>query len=55
MEVLSLGNITIFNKLYFYQIGPVIDPKMRKLQENIGFLLKNQLYLNLYALRMTVQ
>ena len=41
--------------MFFYQIGPVIDPKMRNLQEIIGFLLKIQLYLNLYALIMTVQ
>ena len=26
---------------FFYQIGPVIDPKMRNLQEIMGFLLKN--------------
>ena len=31
-----------------------MDPKMRNLQEIIGFLLKIQLYLNLYALIMTV-
>ena len=36
--------------IFFYQIGPVIDPKMRNLQEIMGFLLKNLLYLNLYAL-----
>ena len=34
-------------------MGPVIDPKMRNLQELIGFLTKIQLYLNLYALIMT--
>ena len=43
-------NISIFNKLFFYQIGPVIDPKMRNLQKIIGFLLKIQLYLNMYVL-----
>ena len=48
--MLSQGNISIFNKLFFYEIGPVIDPKMRNFLEIIGFLLKNQLYLNLYAL-----
>ena len=54
--MLSQGNISIFTKLFFYQIGPVIiDPKMRNLQEIIGFLLKIQLYLNLYDLIMTVQ
>ena len=53
--MLSQGNVSIFNKLFFYRIGPVIDPKMRNLQEIIGFLLKIQLYLNLYALIMTVQ
>ena len=53
--MLSQGNISICNKLFFYQIGPVIDSKMRNLQEIIGFLLKIQLYLNLYALIMTVQ
>ena len=47
--MLSQGNISIFNKLFFYQIGLVIDPNMRNLQEIIGFLLKIQLYLNLYA------
>ena len=30
----------MFNKLFFYQIGPVIDPKMRSLQEIKGFLFK---------------
>ena len=54
IEVFSQENISIFNKLFFYQIGPVIDPKMRNLQEIMGFLLKIQLYLNLYALIMTV-
>ena len=44
----------IFNKLMFYQMGSVIDPKMRNLQEIIGFLVKIQLYLNLYGLKMTV-
>ena len=34
-------------------MGPVIEPKMRNLQEIIGFLLKNQLYLNLYVLIVT--
>ena len=37
----SQENISIFNKLFFfYQIGPVIDPKMRNLQEIIGFFVK---------------
>ena len=44
----------MFHKLFFYQIGLVIDPKMRNLQEKIGCLLKIQLYLNLCALIMTV-
>ena len=35
-------------------MGPVIDPKMRNLQEIIRVLVKIQLYLNLYALKMTV-
>ena len=35
-------------------MGPVIDPKMCNLQEKIGFLVKIQLYLNMYALKMTV-
>ena len=46
----SQENISIFNKLFFYQIGPVIDPKMRNLQEIMEFLLKIQIYFNLYAL-----
>ena len=33
----------------------MIDPKKRNLQEITGFLLKIQLYLNLYALIMTVE
>ena len=33
----------------------MVDPKMRNLQEIIGFVWKIQLYLNLYALIMTVQ
>ena len=33
-------NISIFNNFFFYQIGPVIDPKMRNLQEIIGFFVK---------------
>ena len=36
-------------------MGPVIDPKMCNLREIIGFLVKIQLYLNLYALKMTVR
>ena len=35
-------------------MGLVIDPKMRNLQEIIGFLTKIQFYLDLYALIMTV-
>ena len=31
-------------------MGPVIDPKILYVQEKIGFLSKNQLYLNLYAI-----
>ena len=46
--MLSQGNISILNQLFFYQIGPVIDHKMHNLQEIIGFLLKIQLYLYLY-------
>ena len=34
-------------------MGLVIDPKMRNLQEIIGFLTKIQLNVNLYALIMT--
>ena len=34
-------------------MGPVIDPKMGNLEKIIGFLTKIQLYLNLYALKMT--
>ena len=33
----------------------MIDPKIRHLQEIMGFLLKIQLYLKLYALIMTVK
>ena len=44
--MISQGNISIFNKFLFYQIGPVIDPKMRNLHEIMGFLLKIQLYFN---------
>ena len=51
MEVYSQENISIFNKLPFYQMGLLIDPKMRNLQEILGFLVKIQLYLNLYALK----
>ena len=54
MEVYSQENISIFNDLLFYQMGPVIDPNMCNLREIIGFLVKIQLYLNLYALKMTV-
>ena len=32
-------------------MGPVIEPKKRNLQEITGFLVKIQLYLNLYALK----
>ena len=39
--MISQGNISICNKFLFYQIGPVIDPKMRNLQEIIGFFVKN--------------
>ena len=41
--------------MLFNEIGPVIDHKMRNLQEIMGFLLKIQLYLHLYVLIMTVQ
>ena len=54
IEVYSQENISIFNNLLFYQMGPVIDPKMCNLLEIIGFLVKIQLYLNLYALKMNV-
>ena len=54
IEVYPQENISIFNKLFFYWVGLVINPKMRNLQEIIGFLTKNQFYLNLYALIMTV-
>ena len=37
MEVYFQKNISIFNKLFFYQMGPVIDPKMRNLQEMCNY------------------
>ena len=54
IEVYSYENISTFNELFFYCMGLVIDLKMCNLQEIIGFLTKIQLYLNLYALIMTV-
>ena len=54
IEVYSQENISIFNNLLFYPMCPVIDPKMCNLREIIGFLVKIQLHLNLYALKITV-
>ena len=56
------GKMRIVNNLYIlyynimmpYNICLAIDPKMCNLWEIIGFFVKIQLYLNLYALKMTV-
>ena len=37
----SQENISILNNLLFYQMGPVIEPKMCNLREIIGFFGKN--------------
>ena len=55
IEVYSKENNFISHNLLFYELGRVIDPKMHNLQEIIRFFPKIQLYLNLYALIMTVQ